>query len=93
MDFDVKRYAKLANIRLNEEEVRQYQKDLNDILNHVEELQKVDPRGVEPVTGSTDLVNIFRADTGGGTLARDFTEALPDQKNGYLKVPKIIDND
>ena len=92
MDFDVKRYAKLANIHLSEEEVRRFEQDLSDILAHVEELKKVDTRGVEPVTGGTDLVNVFRVDIDGGKLARDFRPELPQQKNGYLKVPKIIDN-
>ena len=92
MDFDVKRYAKLANIHLSEEEVRRFEQDLSDILAHVEELKKVGTRGVEPVTGGTDLVNVFRVDIDGGKLARDFTPELPQQKNGYLKVPKIIDN-
>lgn len=91
MDFDVKRYADLARVRLTKEEQDKYQKDLEEVLSHVDKLKQVDVKGVEPMTGGTALKNVFRED-----VAEPFTEGglgFPDEKDGYLKVPKVIDTD
>jgi len=92
MEFDIKRYANLAKIKLSKEEEDRYQKDLEEILGHVDELKKVNTKGVEPMTGGTNLRNVFRSDA-----KRDTTEAFdlqfPVEENGLLKVPKVLDQD
>ena len=89
MEFDVHKYANLARIRLTDEEEVKYQKDLEEILGHVTELTKVETEGVEPMTGGTELRNVFREDT---LVEKDvFAPTFPQESNGHLKVPKILD--
>ena len=45
-----KRIAHLAKIELNEKEIEEYSKDLSNILSWMDELKKVDVKGIEPVT-------------------------------------------
>lgn len=89
MEFNVRKYANLARIQLTDEEEAKYQKNLSEILDHVTELTKVNTDNVAPVTGGTDLRNVFREDT---KQEKDiFDPTFPTEQNGYLKVPKILD--
>ena len=49
-----KRIANLAKIELNEKEIEEYSKDLSNILSWMDELKKVDVKGIEPVTSVND---------------------------------------
>jgi aspartyl-tRNA(Asn)/glutamyl-tRNA(Gln) amidotransferase subunit C len=93
MDFDIKKYAKLARIKLTQEEEKKFQKDLSEILGHVEELNKVNVKNIEPATGGTILRNILREDSPRDTFGDNFEPNFPNKENGYLKVPKVFNND
>jgi len=89
MEFNVRKYADLARIKLTDEEQVKYQKDLEEILGHVDELTKVETDEVEPMTGGTELRNVFREDL---PIEKDvFAPTFSEESNGYLKVPKILD--
>ena len=45
--------ASLAKLELTEQEVKEYSKDLTNILKWMEELKEVDVSNVEPVTSVT----------------------------------------
>ena len=51
--------AKLGRIELNESEKLKLLKDLPEILNHFQELQKIDTTNVEPMSGGVSQENIF----------------------------------
>jgi len=91
MEFDISKYAKLAKIRLSEEERAKYQKDLEEILGHVDELKRVDTSKVEPMTGGTSLRNVFREDKESSDRA-EFSPDFPVEENRLLKVPKVLDH-
>ena len=93
MDFDIKKYAKLARIKLSKEEEDRFQKDLGEVLGHVEELKKVNVKNVEPMTGGTVLKNVLREDSPRDASAGDFEPGFPSQENNYVKVPKVFEND
>lgn len=89
--------AELARIKLTPEESKKYLKDLKNILDHFTELKEVNTEKVKPLTGGTDLQNVFRED------AVDFgqraemvniegriIDAFPETEKGYLKVPKVF---
>lgn len=83
--------AELARIELKAGEEEKLLKDLQMILGHFEELQSLDTADVQPMTGGTDLKNIFREDEVGRT---DDTgkgvDSFPESKDGYLKVPPVF---
>ncbi|MDE1907690.1 MAG: Asp-tRNA(Asn)/Glu-tRNA(Gln) amidotransferase subunit GatC, partial [Rhodospirillales bacterium] len=58
----VRRIAKLARIRVNEEEVSTLQNELNAILGYVEQLGEVNVEGVEPLSGGAQMVMRQRVD-------------------------------
>lgn len=89
--FDIKKYARLARIKLSKQEEKKFQKDLEEVLGHVAELEKVDVKGVEPMTGGTSLKNVFREDE--EKEGDVFDPTFPKEKKDYLKVPKVFNND
>lgn len=87
--------AKLSRMDLADGEKKKLTGDLEEILNHFEELNEVDTTNVEPMTGGTSQRNIFREDDSdtrseiNGSSA-DIIEAFPDKTRGYLKVPAVF---
>ena len=92
MSFDIKYFAKLARIKLTGEEEKHFSKDLGEILDHFKQLQEVDTSEVQPMTGGTELRNVFREDEPRETrLDRTGTEQFPEAKDDFLKVPKVFE--
>lgn len=92
MELDVEYLAKLVRIDLTEAEKKKFSKDLDKILAHFKELQEVDTEKVRPMTGGTSLENVAREDdpskwneTGKGV------KSFPENKGGYLRVPKMFE--
>jgi aspartyl-tRNA(Asn)/glutamyl-tRNA(Gln) amidotransferase subunit C len=93
---ELEHLAKLARIELNPAEEEKLLKDLGAILSYFKELQEVDTSAVEPMTGGTDLRNIFREDSeedGGreNTNRGAGVDAFPESQNGYLKIPPVFE--
>lgn len=88
---DLEHLAALARIDLKEGEEEKLLKDLGSILDYFQELQSIDTKEVEPMTGGTELKNITREDIAGQTndTGRG-VELFPDNKDGYLKVPPVF---
>jgi aspartyl-tRNA(Asn)/glutamyl-tRNA(Gln) amidotransferase subunit C len=91
MKIDVKHVAKLANIPLNPEEEKKFEKQLSEILNYVEKLKEVDTKNVETTSQVTGLENVTREDETKPSLTQE--EALSNTKNkynGFIKVKVIL---
>jgi aspartyl-tRNA(Asn)/glutamyl-tRNA(Gln) amidotransferase subunit C len=88
---DVKKLATLARIKLTDEEVEKFQKDLSAIFDYIDALMQVDIDGVEEVSQVTGLVNVQRRDEAVLTSSREEILAqAPAVKDGYLKVKAIL---
>ncbi len=90
--MDVTYVAHLARIRLTPEEEQKLGRQLDQILDYIEQLAKVDVSGVEPTAHPFPLVNVMRADRTRPSLPQE--EALknaPSQANGLFMVPKIVE--
>jgi aspartyl-tRNA(Asn)/glutamyl-tRNA(Gln) amidotransferase subunit C len=59
---ELEHLAKLARIELDPREEEKLLRDLGAILEYFNELQKLDTSAVAPMTGGTDLRNVFRED-------------------------------
>jgi len=80
--------ARLARLRLNDEEVERFTRELGTILEHVERIQQLDLAGVEPISHVVELVNVLRPDEPGQCLDRDRVLAqAPDAAEGGFRVP------
>lgn len=89
---DVKRIAKLARIRVSEDEAAGYQTRLNGIFGLIESMQAVDTAGVEPMSHAQDLAQRLRPDAVTETDRRAAFQAVaPQTEAGLYLVPKVIE--
>lgn len=95
---ELEHLAKLARIELDPKEEEKLLKDLEAILDYFKELQALDTSLVPPMTGGTDLKNVFREDakedgSGGSenTNRGAGVEAFPESQDGYLKIPPVFE--
>jgi aspartyl-tRNA(Asn)/glutamyl-tRNA(Gln) amidotransferase subunit C len=93
---ELEHLAQLSRIEIDPKETDKLIADLGAILDHFKELQALDTANVPPMTGGTDLVNVFREDTmeAGGrknTNRGAGVDAFPESKDGYNKVPPVFE--
>lgn len=85
--------AELAKIKLSEEELKKFLKDIQSILNYVDEIQNLDLSKFEPFLGGAVQSLFLREDikkiTPEETRQR-IIEQFPEKIGNYLKVPRII---
>ena len=85
--------ASLAKLELTELEVKEYSKDLTNILKWMEELKEVDVSNVEPVTSVTKNELFEREDIASkNTLEQEkILLNAPEKTAEYFTVPKVIE--
>jgi aspartyl-tRNA(Asn)/glutamyl-tRNA(Gln) amidotransferase subunit C len=88
----VARVAALARIRLDEAELEPLAAELSKILTFVEQLDRVDSSGVEPMASVIDMPLPMRNDdvTDGGSAAKVLANS-PRTENGFFAVPKVVE--
>jgi aspartyl-tRNA(Asn)/glutamyl-tRNA(Gln) amidotransferase subunit C len=80
--------AKLARLRLSDEDVERMASELSGILEHVERISELDLDGVEPTSHVIALQNVFRPDEPRPSWGRDdVLESAPDPASGAFRVP------
>ncbi len=80
--------ARLARLRLSEEEVETMTGELSGILGHVDRIGKLDLDGVEPTSHVVALENVLRADVPWQSLPKDVALAsAPEPVDGAFRVP------
>lgn len=88
----VRRIARLARIKITDEEAESLQGELSGILNWVEQLGEVDTSNVPPMTRVVDQKLAKREDrvTDGG-IADDIVKNAPMVDDHYFVVPKVVE--
>lgn len=88
----VQKIAKLARIRLKDEEVEHFRGELSAILNWVEQLSEVNTEGVPQLASVSDVSLPWRKDevTDGG-YQEDIVANAPKTEHGCFVVPKVIE--
>jgi aspartyl-tRNA(Asn)/glutamyl-tRNA(Gln) amidotransferase subunit C len=80
--------ARLARLRLSEQEVETMAGELSGILEHVDRIGKLDLEGVEPTSHVVALENVLRADVPWRSLPREVALAsAPEPVDGAFRVP------
>jgi aspartyl-tRNA(Asn)/glutamyl-tRNA(Gln) amidotransferase subunit C len=80
--------ARLARLRLSEDEVERMAGELSGILEHVDRIGKLDLDGVEPTSHVVDLENVLRPDEPRPSWPREAVlEPAPDPVDGAFRVP------
>ena len=88
----VVRVARLARLKVPEDEVETLAGELSNIIGWIEQLDEVDTDGVEPMASVADMKLRWRADevTDGG-IPDKVTANAPDPQNGMFSVPKVVE--
>ena len=88
---DVEHIAKLARLEFTGEEKQEFTHQLNEILAYVEQLNKLETSGVEPLAHVVELKNVFRDDeVVEGLSAEEALRNAPSKSERFFKVPKVI---
>jgi aspartyl-tRNA(Asn)/glutamyl-tRNA(Gln) amidotransferase subunit C len=89
--IDVRHVARLARLALTDDEVVRYGNQLEDLLQHVDQLKELDTDAVAATAQVIAARNVMRDDTLRPTLDRDVVLAgAPQPQHGFFRVPKII---
>lgn len=88
---DVIKVARLARLKITEEEVRLFQDQLGRILRHMEELDSLNIDDVPPTAHVLGLTNVLRQDEPRSfENKKDLLAIAPELEGPYFKVPKVI---
>ena len=80
--------ARLARLRLSDDEVERMTGELSHILEHVEKMDELDLDGIEPTSHVVELQNVLREDVPRPCLPRETAlEQAPDVADGGFRVP------
>ena len=87
------RIASLAKLELTDQEIKEYSKDLTNILKWMEELKEVDVSNVQPVTSVTKNELYEREDIAYKNTVEQEKILLnaPEKVGEYFTVPKVIE--
>ena len=89
---EVKAIAHLARLGVTDTELKQYQIELNKIVDLVEKMQAVDTTDIKSLAHPYETVQILRADEITASNQRDLLQSTaPSIENGLFKVPKVIE--
>ena len=88
----VRRIARLARIKVKDEELGPLAGELGQILSFVEQLDEVDTKSVEPMTSAVEVTLPMRDDvvTDGGDAEKILRNA-PAGVHGFFAVPKVVE--
>ena len=88
---DVKKVAQLARLNLNESEISNHAKQLEKILDYIQQLEKIDTDDTPCTTRAIEVKNSFRKDENKNfTDIEDILDLAPSREDKFFKVPKII---
>ena len=88
----VERIAKMARIRLKEEQKEPLAKELSNILGWVEQLSQLDTEGVPPMTSVAEMRLPLRKDeVSDGGYPDKVTANAPESSHGFYVVPKVVE--
>ena len=92
-DKITRKIADLAKLDLSDQEIKEYSKDLSNILKWMEELKEVDVSDIEPITSVTKNKLFEREDKiQQNNLDREkIISNAPDKADNYFTVPKVIE--
>tara|TARA_B100000900_G_scaffold260262_1_gene221848 strand:- start:1931 stop:2224 length:294 start_codon:yes stop_codon:yes gene_type:complete len=87
----VSKVAKLARLKLNEEEIDNHAIQIEKILDYINQLEKIDTENVQCTTRAIEVINVFRDDEKKQSNNRDeILNLAPAREDDFYKVPKII---
>lgn len=95
MDFSpeiIKKVAKLAKIRLSDEEITIFNQQFSSISQIINDLQQVDTTDVEPINNPSRAKTLLRKDiVNDGDYVKDIMFNAPKSSFNCFVVPKVVE--
>jgi aspartyl-tRNA(Asn)/glutamyl-tRNA(Gln) amidotransferase subunit C len=80
--------ARLARLRIEEQEIDRMSRELSSVLDHIEKISELDLDGVPPTSHVIDVENVLRPDDPRPSWPVERAlEAAPDPADGGFRVP------
>ena len=90
--IDVSYLARLARIEITPEEAAIFGPQIGRILDHVEQMNKLDISGIEPTAHAITVFDVIREDAVTESLPKKtILENATHNANGLFVVPKVLD--
>lgn len=90
----IKHVAVLSRLEFNEDEIGTVTEQMSSIINMADQLSEVDTDGVAETVQVVDRDTVFREDKPEHWQNRtELMKNVPEQANGFIKVPVIINKD
>lgn len=91
-DEDILKLARLARLRLSEDELPRFRREITAILEYVKILGSVDTDGLQPTYQVTGLQNVMRADeiVDYGSSPEQLLKNVPATEKGHIKTRRMI---
>lgn len=87
----IRELSALSRLELREEDLAIWQTDLQKMVAFVEQLQRVDTRGVQPLLHMGSATEVLREDVISGSVSQEIAmQQAPDAVPPYFSVPKVI---
>ena len=88
----VKKVAKLARLKVDAKEEQNLKNELNNILEWVDKLQKVDTENIAPMLSVSNEPMPMREDIVTSKLDnKQILSNAPEKKAGFFVVPKVVE--
>lgn len=88
---EVSHVAHLARLRLSQEELQLFTKQLGAVLEHAKDVEALQLDGVEPMSHPLPMENVTRKDEVHEMLDReDILDQAPASEDGRFQVPQIL---
>ena len=88
----INKISRLSRIKLDDKESEDYIRDLNSILDWVEQLNELNTENVEPLSNISSSILPKREDVSKDVNSSDeILENAPDKLEGFFAVPKVVE--
>ena len=89
---EVRHIARLARLKMKEDELISISKNLSDILDYVDQLNELNTDNIPPTSGVLEIKNIWREDKvfEDKELRNEVIDKAPEKEGDHFKVPKVI---
>ena len=91
-DIDIKRISYLAKLKLPSEKEEFYSKSLEDIIQWVDNLKKIETSNAKPLHNVTETtVSIRNDDVEKNNTTEEVLKNAPERAQNFFKVPKVVE--
>ena len=87
----VKRIADLSKLEFTSDETAAILKDMNQMLEFIDQLKELDTTNIEPLIHMTEDENVLREDDAiSGASQQEALKNAPSKDSTYFKIPKVL---